>query len=328
MAGKTRYPTGVRPLLIDEAARRRRIESRFVTQLERAGFAEVVLPIIDYAEPYAAIVPAAAARQSYRFIDREGDLVAIRSDFTPMIARALAPGITARDLPLRVFYRGDVIRCEASRLGTNRELFQIGAEIIGDPSADADIAALKFAAELARGFGIRPLVVYNDSAIVSSLVAKYGPDVREALATKRVNSASNALVEKLARGTATIEDVAAWAPDRAERLTAIANALDPATFTLHLDDIDDVADYYTGIRFRVFDASTRTRIAQGGRYDDLYARFGTDAAAIGFTFTVDDLPIVIPSAEEREESGADARPSFDSPDSSPSARLGMTGVSK
>jgi ATP phosphoribosyltransferase regulatory subunit len=291
MAGKTRYPTGVRPLLIEEAARRRRIESRFVGQLERAGFAEVVLPIIDYAEPYAAIVPAAASRQSYRFIDREGDLVAIRSDFTPMIARALAPAITERDLPLRVFYRGDVIRCEASRLGTNRELFQIGAEIIGDPSAEADITALTFAAEMAREFGIGPLVVYNDSAIVSRLVAEYGPDVRESLVTKRANRAPNALVEKLARGTATIDDVAAWAPvaDRAERLKKIGSALDPATFTLHLDDVDDKSDYYTGIRFRVFDAASRARIAQGGRYDDLYARFGTDAAAIGFTFTVDDL---------------------------------------
>src|SRR5512141_2582413 len=169
MAGKTRYPTGVRPLLIEEAARRRRIESRFVSQLERGGFAELVLPIIDYVEPYAAIATAGASRQSYRFIDREGDLVAIRSDFTPMVARALAPAISASDLPLRVFYRGDVIRCEASRLGTNRELFQIGGEIIGDASAAADIAILKIAAELPAAFGVRPLVVYNDTAIVSRL---------------------------------------------------------------------------------------------------------------------------------------------------------------
>src|ERR1051325_10990282 len=122
--GKTRYPTGARPLLIEETARRRRIEARFVELLERAGFAEVILPIIDFAEPYAGITGREAAKQSYRFTDREGELVSIRSDFTPMLARALAPSL--RELPLRVFYRGDVIRCEASRLGANRELFQIG----------------------------------------------------------------------------------------------------------------------------------------------------------------------------------------------------------
>ena len=155
--GKTRYPTGARPLLIEETARRRRIEARFVELLEGAGFAEVILPIIDFAEPYAGITGREAAKQSYRFTDREGELVSIRSDFTPMLARALAPSLG--ELPLRVFYRGDVIRCEASRLGANRELFQIGAEIIGDASIEADVAMLQLAASLVAD----PLVVYANA---------------------------------------------------------------------------------------------------------------------------------------------------------------------
>ena len=39
-------------------------------------------------------------------------------------------------------------------------------------------------------------------------------------------------------------------------------------------------------RFRVYGKSL---IAQGGRYDNLYARFGTAAPAIGFTFTIEEL---------------------------------------
>src|SRR5512132_466888 len=162
MATRFRYPTGVRALLVEETARRRRIESRFVSLLEGSGFEEVLLPIIDYVEPYATLVDREATRQSYRFVDREGELVAIRSDFTPMVARALAPAVTPADLPLRVFYRGDVIRVQATRLGVNREIFQIGAEIIGDSSVRADIDALILAATCLADFGIRPLVVYND----------------------------------------------------------------------------------------------------------------------------------------------------------------------
>src|SRR5882724_11429208 len=109
MATKSRYPTGVRPLLAEETAKRRRIESRFVNTFAGVGFDEVVLPIIDYVEPYAELVDATLAKQSYRFVDREGDLIAIRSDFTPMLARALAPAIAPEGLPLRLFYRGDVI---------------------------------------------------------------------------------------------------------------------------------------------------------------------------------------------------------------------------
>jgi ATP phosphoribosyltransferase regulatory subunit HisZ len=227
MANRFRYPTGARPLLIEETARRRRIESRFVSVLEDAGFAEVVLPIIDFAEPYAEVMPRGSAKQSYRFTDRDGELVAIRSDFTPMVARALAPSLNG-NLPLRVFYRGDVIRCEATRLGANRELFQIGAEIVGDGSAEADVTILRLVADIAAQFSRDPLVVYTD-----------GPQ------------------------------------------------LDDPRFVRHAEDGE--CGYYTGVRFWVYGDDRRKPIAQGGRYDSLYSRFGADAPAIGFTFTVDDL---------------------------------------
>lgn len=230
MATKFRYPTGTRPLLIEETARRRRIEARFVTLLEEAGFAEVVLPIIDFAEPYAGVTAPAAAKQSYRFTDREGELVAVRSDFTPMVARALGPTL-GTDV-LRVFYRGDVIRCEPTRLGANRALFQIGAELIGDGSSDADAAVMRLAATIAEGFGIEPLIVYTNA------------------------------------------DVALEGDPR---------------FVLQHDDPEPDDGYYTGLRFRLFGRDRRVVIAEGGRYDRLYGRFGADAPAVGFTFTIDAL---------------------------------------
>jgi len=283
MANNYRYPTGVRPLLVEETARRRRIEGRFVQALERAGFAEVVLPIIDYAEPYAPL-QARDTRQSYRFVDREGELVALRSDFTPMVARALAPAISTADLPLRVYYRGDVIRCDASRLGSNREMFQIGAEIVGDASIEADIEVLRLAADLVREFGMQPNVIYTD-------VAAALPALRPVLSTKRmttdVPAALRGIAEKLVAGTASVEDLAPFAPEAAARLSAIAIAL--PDFELHLDDFEEGGGYYTGTRFQIYDAASRTKLAQGGRYDRLYETFGTPAPAVGFTFTIDDL---------------------------------------
>jgi ATP phosphoribosyltransferase regulatory subunit HisZ len=306
---RLRYPTGVRPLLLEEAARRRRIESRFVGILEDAAFAEVVPPIIDYADPYAALV-GSAARQSYRFVDRDGELVAVRSDFTPMVARALAPVITPDDLPLRIFYRGDVVRCDATRLGMSRELFQIGAEIVGDGSLEAEIETLELVVRIAREFGIEPRVVYTDTAVAASLseeerravMIKRSPSpglqppspaapgeglpnvllpAGEGGAKRRMRGVP--LVEKLIAGTATLDD---FGTDRLKQLAAI---LDPDIFILHLDDVDESPGYYTGLRFRLFGADSRLPIAQGGRYDDLYRRFGTPACAVGFTFTIDDL---------------------------------------
>ncbi len=265
LMAKYRYPTGVRPLLIEETARRRGIEARFVAVLERAGFAEIVLPIIDYAEPYASLPTGDGSRQSYRFIDREGELVSIRSDFTPMVARALAPSITPVDLPLRVFYRGDVIRCDSSRLGTNREAFQIGAEIIGDDSVAADIEILRLATDLIREFDVRPTVVYTDFSL---------RDLPVLAAKRTINGLPS---------TATIDDIEPFAASRLQTIAA-----EFPNFELQLDDFEG-SSYYTGLRFRLYDGTSRTKLAQGGRYDNLYATFGAPAAAVGFTFTIDDL---------------------------------------
>jgi len=226
-----------------------------VSLLEHAGFAEVVLPIIDFAEPYADVMARNAAKQSYRFTDRDGELVAIRSDFTPMVARALAPSLNG-NLPLRVYYRGDVIRCEATRLGSNRELFQIGAEIVGDGSVEADLEMLRLAATIASAFSNDPLVVYAD-----------GPEI------------------------------------------------DDPTFVRHDEDSD--RGYYTGVRFWVYGDDRRTPIAQGGRYDALYGKFGVSAPAIGFTFTVDDLAWsaeATPPLSDRANEKAEALPPHSTPE--------------
>lgn len=256
---KFSYPVGARPLLIEETARRRRIESRFVSILETAGFAEVVLPIIDFADPYASVSDGEAARQSYRFTDRNGELVAVRSDFTPMVARALAPSLDELQLPLRVFYRGDVIRCEASRLGANREMFQIGAELIGDGSAEADAEMLQLAASMVD----EPLVVVDVAG--SRLPVASCPSPEEARASSapgtRQPATGNPLQSLLARDP---------------RFSFIT---EPPASTA----------YYTGFRFWLYGADRRTPVAQGGRYDSLYARFGCDAPAVGFTFTLDSL---------------------------------------
>lgn len=283
---QVRYPTGVRPLLIEETARRRAVESKFVAILEQDGFAEVVLPILDYVDPYSALVSREVERRSYRFVDREGELLAVRSDFTPMVARALAPALRVDDLPVRVFYRGDVIRCDGNRLGVDRELFQIGAEIVGDPSIASDIAAMTLAARIAREFGIEPRVVYTDASIAATLDA----NAREALLTKRRPSRAVApSIARLTDGTATLDDVRELDAAIAERLATIAAAVDPSIFILQLDDVEERPDYYTGLRFRLYGPDSRKALVHGGRYDALYARFGTPAAAVGFTWTLDGL---------------------------------------
>jgi ATP phosphoribosyltransferase regulatory subunit len=162
-------PTGVAALLGESARARRQLESCLVELVSRRGYAEAILPILDYLEPYESLLTPASRAELYRFIDRDGEQLALRADFTPMLARLLAPRLASLSLPLRLFYRGDVVRYEASRpVGASwrRELYQLGVELLRAPGGDAlepgsapdaerEVLCL-FLEALAAGLGPRP----------------------------------------------------------------------------------------------------------------------------------------------------------------------------
>jgi ATP phosphoribosyltransferase regulatory subunit len=139
-------PIGVAALLFGAARERREMEARLVGELLASDYAEVILPVLDYAEPYDSLLTAASRGELYRFVDRDGQLLVLRSDFTPMLARLLAPRLASLDLPLRLFYRGDVVRYQEEKAGRLRELFQLGAELLcreGEDPRAADHEALR-----------------------------------------------------------------------------------------------------------------------------------------------------------------------------------------
>lgn len=131
-------PTGVAALLFEAARRRRVIEEALAGHLLAAGFSEVILPVLDYSEPYEPLLSPAARGELYRFVGRDGELLALRADFTPLLARLLAPRLGSLPLPLRLFYRGDVVRYAEERAGRPRESFQLGAELVGEAGEKAD----------------------------------------------------------------------------------------------------------------------------------------------------------------------------------------------
>lgn len=270
------FPVGVRALLPDDVARRRSIEGSIVERLTAGGYREVILPVLDFADPYSGLSGGSSSRESYRLIDREGELLTLRADFTPMVARAVAPRLDAIGLPLRIFYRGDVVRCESARLGSNREYFQIGAELVGDDSLAADVEIVRRAVEAAGGGQSRLTVSLGDSRV--SRLALRMP--------------TSTLGRKLLDGTLELEAMGELDETAAiaDRLTKLAEQIErEGTRVVVTFDREDAEGYYTGPRFRVYANGGTTPVAKGGRYDELYGCFGTSAPAIGFTLNVDAL---------------------------------------
>ena len=147
-------PRGGSAVFFDEARRRRQTEWRTSRALEQQGFDEVILPILDYYAPYETLLAEAEKERLYRFVDRGGQMLALRSDFTPLLARLLAQRLDPAALstaPMRLFYRGDVVRHQETGPNRLRETSQLGAELIAAPGALADAALLEILLEVALG---------------------------------------------------------------------------------------------------------------------------------------------------------------------------------
>src|SRR6266436_5935510 len=117
---------------------------------EQHGFAEVIPPSIESAEVFAEA--AGGGADALRAVDRQGHLLALRADFTAQVARIAATRLS-RMSPLRLYYRGSVVRESSAESGVPRERLQAGCELVGEagPEADAEMLALAAASLLALG---------------------------------------------------------------------------------------------------------------------------------------------------------------------------------
>jgi ATP phosphoribosyltransferase regulatory subunit len=197
----TALPTGVAALLFESARARRRLEGRLAALVEGHGYVEAILPILDYLEPYEALLTPASRGELYRFIDRDGEQLALRADFTPMLARLLAPRLGSLRLPLRLFYRGDVVRYEESRPGSRRELYQMGVELLGmagavpgEPAEEAEreVLGLFLEALAGAGGGPRQVVLGLAGSLDAALLAAAGGGSRADLPATTATAATAA----------------------------------------------------------------------------------------------------------------------------------------
>ena len=310
------FPTGVTALLFDEAERRRRFEEAAVTALRERGFSEVILPILDYFEPYESLLTREARDELYRFVDRDGELLALRGDFTPMLARVLAPRVATLPLPLRLFYRGDRVRYQEERPGRLREYYEMGAELLGAPGEAADEEMLDlFLRVLQLRQDVKVRVVIGFAGALDRLLLECAAEGRAALLRgiarrdrRAAREASSTLLRVVEEGApASAADLGDEAAPRLERLRALVErvgsrfdaervslAIDLAEFAEDTLDPDleaaaDTTPYYDGIMFRAYADGTALTAGRGGRYDRLFRRLGADLAAVGFSVSPDRL---------------------------------------
>ncbi len=314
-------PPGVQCFVGDEARRRRIIEEKVVAAFEGWDYEEIIPPLYDYAEVFAG---PALSPKTYSFVGRDGSVLALRPDFTSLIAKVAAGRLRDRPAPIRLYYSGEVLRYEPPKAGRQSELHQMGLEHLGGDRASADVEVLAIAAECLDRLGARSWVLaVGHVGIFSGLLAGSGLDaetvellrervegkdaggVREVLERSRLApEAAQAILRltELAGDSSVLHEAArafAFSPAASAavaELTRVVEALRAAGLGAGLAvDLGEVRglDYYTGLVFRAYAPGLGFEVGGGGRYDGLLGRFGRPMPAVGFMFGLDRLALLL-----------------------------------
>ena len=323
-------PEGVRDIYGSEFVQKFELQQWLYRLLAGEGYQGIETPTFEYFDVFSREVGTVPSRELYKFFDKEGNTLVLRPDLTPSIARTVSKYFH-EETPIRLCYMGNTFINYDNYQGRLKETTQLGAELMGDKSAQADAELIALVVESLKKAGLTEFQVsVGQVGFFKSLLKEAGIDPQTEEALRRFISDKNLFgVEELLAGDAVspklrqiflemttlsgTEDVL----QRARDLTSNPEALHALR---RLEDIFENLkergcapyvtfdlgmlskyNYYTGIIFRAYSYGYGEPLVKGGRYDTLLSHFGRTLPAVGFAIDINQLMRALTRGREREK---------------------------
>jgi ATP phosphoribosyltransferase regulatory subunit len=286
-------PTGFRDRLPPEADASARLVRSVLDSIAAYGYERVQTPLAEFAASLTEAL-GTSSRDLLRFVDPvSGETMAVRSDITGQIGRIAKTRMAHHPRPLRLSYGGPVVKLRSTQLRPEREMMQVGAELIGLDSVAAASEIIAVAIEALKAAGVAGITL---DLTLPDLIDVLAPEGDIAMLKSRLDAkdAGGVLPE-----FAPLIAAAGPFPDALDRLRAfdIGSKLTSRIAALETivaglpDDINVTLDpterhgfeYQTWLGFSLFSTHTSGEIGRGGAY-----RIGNEPA-IGFSAYIDPL---------------------------------------
>lgn len=312
-------PEGVRDIYGKEYASKQMIQKLFGDKLHSYGYQDIQTPTFEFFDVFSREIGTTPSKELYKFFDKEGNTLVLRPDFTPSIARCAAKYFMDENIPLRFCYLGNNFINTSSLQGKLKETTQMGAELLGDASPEADAEMIAMLVEALLNSGLKEFQVsvgqidyFKGLCAHAQLDEETEFALREFISSKNEFGAQELLLGKEIPeqsiqallgvnnlfGSYEVLDKALEAADNPrsrqaiERLKQVYGLLKVYGVDQYISfDLAMVSkyNYYTGVIFNAYTYQAGSAIAKGGRYDNLLEKFGKPSPATGFVVLIDDL---------------------------------------
>lgn len=138
----------------------------------RYGYERAVLPILERSDIFLQRSGEEIRRRMYILQDPSGREMCLRPEMTISAARAFLGSMSARRLPVRLSYLGEVFRYDKVREGRYRQFLQAGVENIGSKNQlAADVEIVTLALEILKKLGITDYrLVFGDLELTTEFI--------------------------------------------------------------------------------------------------------------------------------------------------------------
>ncbi|GAB5414861.1 MAG: histidine--tRNA ligase [Congregibacter sp.] len=306
---------GMSDVLPDDSANWQFLEARVAEVLAAYAYREVRLPIVESTALFSRSIGEVTdivEKEMYTFDDRNGDSMSLRPEGTAGCVRAAIQNNLIAS-PCRLWYQGPMFRYERPQKGRQRQFHQVGAEVFGHASPDADAELILLLDRLWKVLGIRDALTLELNSIGSlesrsryrqalidfllPLQDQLDEDSQRRLETNplRILDSKHPATQSLLSDAPQITDY--LDEESAADFAALRGYLEAAgiSYTVNTKLVRGL-DYYNKTVFEwVTDAlGAQGTVCAGGRYDGLVAQLGgRTTPGVGFAMGMERLLLLL-----------------------------------
>ena len=289
------------------------------------GFKPMATPIFEFSSVFKKTLGESSdivTKEMYTFKDKGDEEITLRPEGTAGIVRAIISNGLSQEMPFKSFYHGPMFRYERPQKGRLRQFHQIGIELLGTKSEQADIEIIACANNLIKALDIDGSSTLHINSLGNITERKtYIADLLIYLKDFK-NKLSISSIDRFEKNPLRILDSKAEEDieivKNAPKLINYLESESKDSFNKVLEGLNNLnityeinhklvrgLDYYNNTTFEFITnkLGSQSAILAGGRYDNLMKQMGgPDIPGIGWAAGIERLALLTTIKEDKRKS--------------------------